>query len=205
MLWDIQTEEKVIALTFDDGPDPRYTSQILEVLAKYDAKATFFVLGKNAEKYPEIIKRQYNEGHELANHTYSHQFKSSEIKLQDELKKTNDIIYDITGFAPTLFRPVGGMYTDNIINTAYKSGYKVVIWSWHLDTLDWKNPGVSKISKKVLDGASPGDVVLFHDGGGNRAQTVKALEQILPELQKRGYKFVTISELMEDGNPQISK
>ncbi|WP_146547776.1 polysaccharide deacetylase family protein [Rummeliibacillus suwonensis] len=205
VLWDVQTKEKVIALTFDDGPDPRYTSQILEVLAKYDAKATFFMLGKSAEKYPEIVKRQFNEGHELANHTYSHPFKIGGSKLKEELKKTNDIIYNITGYAPTLFRPVGGIYTDDIINTAKKSGYKVVIWSWHLDTQDWKSPGVRKISKKVLDGASPGDVVLFHDGGGNRTQTIKALEQILPVLKKRGYKFVTVSELMAAKNQEISK
>lgn len=81
----------------------------------------------------------------------------------------------------------------------------MVIWSWHLDTQDWKSPGVRKISKKVLDGASPGDVVLFHDGGGNRTQTIKALEQILPVLKKRGYKFVTVSELMAAKNQEISK
>lgn len=205
VLWDVKTDEKVIALTFDDGPDPRYTSQILELLAKYDAKGTFFVLGKSAEKYPEVIKRQFNEGHEIANHTYSHVFKASGRRLQEELKKTNDIIYSITGYAPTLFRPVGGIYTDDIINTAYDSGYKVIIWSWHLDTLDWKNPGVRRIANKVLNGASPGNVVLFHDGGGNRTQTVKALEIILPQLEKEGYKFVTISELMGEKNPRISK
>ncbi len=198
VLWDIQTDEKVIALTFDDGPDPRYTPEILEVLSKYDAKATFFVLGRSAEKYPEIIKRQYKEGHELANHTYSHMFKARSPKLDEELEKTNSIISRITGYSPTLFRPVGGIYTDEMINTAQKNGFKVVIWSWHLDTQDWKSPGVSRITKKVLDGASPGDVVLFHDGGGNRSQTIKALEQILPKLESEGYKFVTISELMGD-------
>nr|WP_102694428.1 polysaccharide deacetylase family protein [Rummeliibacillus pycnus] len=205
VLWDIQTEEKVIALTFDDGPDPRYTPEILDLLAKYDAKATFFVLGKSAEKYPKIIERAYDEGHELANHTYSHPFKARGKKLVDELNKTNEIIEGITGYSPVLFRPVGGIYTDEMINTAQKSGFKVVIWSWHLDTQDWKNPGVRRIVRKVLNGTTPGDVILFHDGGGNRTQTIKSLEQILPILQKKGYKFVTISELMGDMNPKIKK
>ncbi|WP_397536505.1 polysaccharide deacetylase family protein [Rummeliibacillus pycnus] len=205
VLWDIQTEEKVIALTFDDGPDPRYTPEILDLLEKYDAKATFFVLGRSAEKYPKIIERAYDEGHELANHTYSHPFKARGKKLVDELKKTNDIIQGITGYSPVLFRPVGGIYTDEMINTAQKSGFKVVIWSWHLDTQDWKSPGVRKIVRKVLKGTTPGDVILFHDGGGNRTQTIKALEQILPVLQKQGYKFVTISELMGDVSPRIKK
>lgn len=205
VLWDVQTEERVIALTFDDGPDPIYTSQILDLLDKYDAKATFFVLGKSAEQYPNVIKREYNEGHEVANHTYSHPLKVTVSLLEEELKKTNEIIYGITGYAPTLFRPVGGNYNDLIINTARKNGYKVIIWSWHLDTQDWKSPGVSKITRKVLSGATPGDVVLFHDGGGNRSQTIKALKQILPVLKNKGYRFVTISELMRGKKQEISK
>ena len=196
VLWDVETDEKMIALTFDDGPDPTYTPEILDVLSKYNAKATFFVLGKSAEKHPDIIKRQYAEGHELANHTYSHPYKVNSKALVEELNQTNDIIHNITGFSPNLFRPVGGNYNDQMIRIAQKEGYKVVIWSWHLDTQDWKNPGVNKITKKVLNGARPGDVVLFHDGGGNRKQTIQSLEVILNKLQKKGFKFVTISELM---------
>lgn len=203
VVWDIITEEKVIALTFDDGPDKQYTAEILDLLAKYEAKATFFVIGANAEKYPELILRQYEEGHELANHTFSHRFKISIPNLEKELKQTNDTIYGITGFYPTLFRPVGGEYTDNMINAAVKEGYTVVMWSWHQDTLDWKNPGTNRIVQKVLNGTKPGDVILFHDGGGNRQQTVKALEEILPKLKKDGYEFVTISELIERRNADV--
>ncbi len=202
VVWDIKTEDKIVALTFDDGPHPKYTAAVLDLLAKYDAKATFFIIGKNAEKYPELVLRSYTEGHELANHTYTHPFKVSIKKLQEELQQTNDTIYSITGFSPVLFRPVGGNYTDAMINAAVKDGYKVVMWSWHQDTQDWKEPGVRKIVQKVMKGTRPGDVILFHDGGGNRKQTIQALEEILPALKKQGYTFVTIPELIESKQQQ---
>ncbi|KMY33830.1 oligosaccharide deacetylase [Lysinibacillus xylanilyticus] len=202
VVWDINTKDKIIALTFDDGPHPKYTAAILDLLAKYDAKATFFIIGKNAEKYPDLVLRSYSEGHELANHTYSHPFKASVAELHAQLRKTKEIIYGITGFSPVLFRPVGGNYNDQMINAAVKDGYKVVMWSWHQDTQDWKQPGVNKIVQKVMKGSKPGDVILFHDGGGDRMQTIKALEEILPELKKQGYTFVTISELIKSKQQQ---
>ncbi len=200
VLWDIQTQEKVIAITFDDGPDDKYTNQVLDLLEEYDAKATFFVIGKSVEKYPEVVLRQFEEGHELANHTYTHPLKTTLEKIEEEIQQTNDIIYSITGYKPKLFRPVGGIYTDGMIDVAVKHGFTVIIWSWHQDTQDWKNPGVNKIVKKVLNGTKPGDVILFHDGGSNRTQTVEALKEILPSLKKQGYKFVTISEMLEMKN-----
>lgn len=203
VVWDIQTEEKIVALTFDDGPHPKYTTQVLDLLDKYNAKATFFVIGKNAKKNPDVVLRAYNAGHELANHTYTHTLKASVPDLEEELEQTNELIYSITDFYPVLFRPVGGEYTDEMIKAATDSGYKVVLWSWHQDTQDWKNPGVKKIVNKVLKGTEPGDVILFHDGGVRREQTIAALKEILPALQKRGYKFVTISELMEYENESL--
>lgn len=197
VLWDIKTDEKVIALTFDDGPHAVYTTQILDLLAQYDAKATFFVIGESAEKLPDLILKIGQDGHEIANHTYTHPYKTTPKKLQDELKKTNEIIHDITGIYPLFYRPVGGTYDDGIINTAVENGYRVVMWSWHQDTEDWKEPGVDKIVSTVLSGAKPGNIVLFHDAGGNRSQTVMALKKILPDLQEQGYEFVTISELLE--------
>ncbi len=197
ILWEINIDEKIIALTFDDGPHRKYTPEILDVLAKYDARATFFIVGEHAEKNPNIVLRMNEAGHELANHTYTHPLRSSVPNLLKEIKRTNETIYSISGFTPTLFRPVEGQYTDALIDAVVKEGYKVVMWSWHMDTLDWKNPGVNKIVDIVLKGMKPGNVVLFHDGGGNREQTVEALKKILPELEKQGYKFVTISELLE--------
>ncbi|WP_376781270.1 MULTISPECIES: polysaccharide deacetylase family protein [Lysinibacillus] len=197
ILWDIKTDEKVIALTFDDGPHKKYTPEILDVLSKYDAKATFFIVGENAEKNPELALRIHDENHELAIHTYTHPFKTNVSNLIKEIKQTHATIYGITGYSPVLFRPVEGQYTDAMIDAIHKEGYKVVMWSWHLDTFDWKSPGEKKIINTVLKGAKPGSVVLFHDGGGNREQTVRALKKVLPELEQQGYKFVTISELLE--------
>jgi len=198
IVWDIKTKKKIVALTFDDGPHPTYTSEILDLLSKYNAKATFFIVGKNAEKSPQVVLRMYEQGHELANHTYTHPLNASVSQILKEMKQTNETIYSITGFSPTLFRPVEGRYTDSLVNEVVKKGFKVVMWSWHQDTRDWEDPGVNKIVKTVLKGTKPGDVILFHDGGGDRTQTVKALEEILPELQKKGYQFVTISELLDE-------
>ena len=200
ILWEIKTDEKIIALTFDDGPHRKYTAQILDLLAKYHAKGTFFIVGENAAKNPELVLRMYEEGHELANHTYSHPLKATVPKIVKEIKQTNELIFSLTGYSPILFRPVEGQYTDDLINAVVKDGYKVVMWSWHQDTKDWANPGVKKIVNTVLKGTKEGNVILFHDGGGNRKQTVKALEEIIPELQKQGYKFVTVSELLTEQN-----
>lgn len=197
VMWEIKTDEKVIALTFDDGPHPTYTPQVLDLLKKYDAKATFFVIGERVEKYPEVVSRMGTDEHEIANHTYTHPLTISPAKLKEELEKTNDIVHKITGTYPIFYRPVGGQYNDKIINTAIDEGYKVIMWSWHQDTEDWKRPGTKKIVKKVLSGVKPGNIVLFHDSGGDRSQTIKALEEILPELQRQGYRFVTVSELIE--------
>ena len=197
IVWEVKTQEKIIALTFDDGPHKKYTPEILDLLAKYDAKATFFVVGQNAEKNPEVVLRMYEEGHEIANHTYTHPLKTNVPNLIKEIKQTHDTIYSISGYSPILFRPVEGQYTDAMIDAIVKEGYKVVMWSWHRDTLDWKSPGVNQIVDTVLEGVKEGNVVLFHDGGGNREQTVKALKKILPALEKQGYKFVTIPELLE--------
>nr|WP_235941544.1 polysaccharide deacetylase family protein [Paenibacillus puerhi] len=199
IVWEVPSEEKVIALTFDDGPDETDTPAILDLLKQYDAKATFFVIGKRVEQFPELVKREMREGHEIANHTYSHMYftkKISESKIEEQLSKAEHAIADVTGQKTKLFRPPGGYYSERVVRAAKKAGYLVVMWSWHQDTEDWNTPGVNKIVKKVLDHAHNGDIVLFHDHVEGRTQTVEALKQILPELQARGYRFVTVSELL---------
>ncbi|MFQ3543945.1 polysaccharide deacetylase family protein [Halobacillus rhizosphaerae] len=196
-IWEIPTNKKMIALTFDDGPSEIYTPLVLDVLKEYRAKATFFVVGERAENFPEIVQREVKAGHEVANHTYTHpnirtMNKDSFIK---ELRQTNEIIHQLTGFSPKLFRPPGGAYNESIIYTANEEGYTVVLWSWHQDTLDWKQPGTSTIVRNVINNVRNGDIILFHDYGGNRMQTINALKKILPELKKQGYEFVTVSEL----------
>lgn len=196
IIWDIKTDEKVVALTFDDGPHPKYTQQILDLLEQYEAKGTFFIVGQLAEKSPEVVMRMHESGHEIANHTYTHPFTKSVSPIIEEVNQTSDIIYSITGVKPNLFRPVEGYYTDELVKESVKNGYKIVMWSWHQDTEDWKDPGVNKIVNTVLNGLENGNVVLFHDGGGNREQTVQALAKILPELKKQGYRFITISQMI---------
>lgn len=195
IFWDAKTEEKVIALTFDDGPHSKYTPAILDILAEYEAKATFFVLGAHAEKFPDIIYRQVMEGHEIGNHTYDHTTKRS--ILSQEMKETSDIIYAITGNRPKLFRPVGGGYNDVMVQKAKENQLHPVLWSWDQDTKDWDDADYKTIADNVISNASPGDVVLFHDAGGVREETVKALPLILDYLAENGYETITVSEMME--------
>ena len=198
VIWEIKTDKKIIAITFDDGPHPVYTPLILDILAKYDAKATFFVTGKKADEYPDVLKRIVKEGHEVANHTYNHVRgnKMNSKKLITELETTAESIKRITKIKPALFRPVGGFYNDLIINTAVNNNYLVVMWSWHQDPKDWNGTNTNKITNHVISSARPGDIVLLHDSGGDRTKTIKALERILDFLTKNNYKCVTVSEMI---------
>ncbi|MEC0209331.1 polysaccharide deacetylase family protein [Paenibacillus ehimensis] len=202
VVWEVPTEEKVIALTFDDGPDPENTGKILDLLKRYEAKATFFLVGNKVERFPGLVKREAAEGHELANHTYNHTYfkrNGSSFKLKQDLHRAEGVIYAASGQKCRLFRPPGGFYSEKLIQMAMNEGYTVAMWSWHQDTRDWDTPGVDKIVNKVLSHARNGDIVLFHDYVEGKSQTVDALKEILPELKKRGYHFVTVSELLSCG------
>jgi peptidoglycan-N-acetylglucosamine deacetylase len=200
VVWEVTTDQKVIALTFDDGPDSVYTPQILDLLKRYDAKATFFVIGSKVEKNPDLTNREVYEGHELANHTYTHprMNRISAQNLQEEIEKAQSIVHSVTGQNLNIFRPPGGVYNETVVNTAKRAGYLVVMWSWDQDTRDWSNPGVNKIVNRIISNDHHGGIVLFHDSGGDRSQTVAALAQILPELKTRGYRFLTVSELLQN-------
>jgi polysaccharide deacetylase family sporulation protein PdaB len=198
IIWEAPTQDKRIALTFDDGPDPASTPEILDLLRQYGAKATFFTIGRRVDAYPDVVKREIAEGHEVANHTYNHVYFGSRIgpsMIRDELAKADQAIWAATGRHSRLFRPPGGYYNDTVVGVAKKSGYTIVLWSWHQDTKDWRAPGVAKIAGKVLNNARNGDIVLMHDHVRGSRQTVEALKIILPELKKRGYEMVTVSEL----------
>ncbi|WP_019636172.1 polysaccharide deacetylase family protein [Paenibacillus fonticola] len=198
IVWEVPTEDKCIAFTFDDGPDHRQTKLILDVLDQYNAKATFFVVGERVEKYPEIVKMQLARGHEVGNHSYRHpSFQGlNKSTMHNELNKAQRAIFQATGHKAVLFRPPGGFYNETLINVSKENHLKFILWSWHQDTKDWRAPGVNKIVKKVLSNARNGDIVLMHDYVANSTQTAEALKQILPELKKQGYAFVTISELL---------
>jgi polysaccharide deacetylase family sporulation protein PdaB len=199
IVWEVPTKEKVIALTFDDGPDPEETPLILDLLKQYQVKATFFLVGNKVERYPELVRRELSEGHELANHTYHHTYFSRNIapaKIVKDITQAEEIIFKTTGQKCHLFRPPGGFYNEKLVKIAKQKGYMVVMWSWHQDTKDWSAPGVNKIVDKVLNNAQNGNIVLFHDYAEGQTQTLDALKIILPELVQRGYRFVTVSELL---------
>lgn len=198
IVWEVPTRKKVIALTFDDGPHNVSTVKILDLLKQYDAKATFFVVGSRVEKHPEIVKREFEEGHEIGNHSFSHPSfeRIGSHLMTTELDKTQESVFKAVGQKPILFRPPGGSYNESIVQFCKNNGLLMILWSWHQDTLDWRKPGVDRIVNKVLKNAHNGDIVLMHDFVSNSTQTSDALEIILPELKKRGYSFVTISELL---------
>jgi peptidoglycan-N-acetylglucosamine deacetylase len=203
-------EGKVISLTFDDGPDPTYTPKILDILKKYNIKATFFVVGQNAQANPDIIQRMYNEGHEIGNHSYTHPNigKTSAIQTTFELNSTQRIIEAITGHSTVLFRPpydaaaeLSGItdYTPTI--RAQQLGYVTIGES--IDPLDWQAPTTEELYTRVMTDLNDGNTILFHDAGGNRDSTVAALPIIIESLIKQGYTFDVTSQMMGKNRDEI--
>ena len=192
---------KPIALTFDDGPWPHTTGQVLDILKKNNVKATFFVVGRQVQTYPQILKRIVADGHTLGNHTWSHQYhRYDSAGAAREIDRTTQLVYKLTGIETVLFRPPGGILNNGLAAYAQQKKYAVVMWS--ADSLDWRYGPPSTLTNRVLKEASAGGIVLMHDGGGNRAKTVQALPQMIAQLKKRGYTFVTVQELMEMQNKE---
>ena len=193
---------KYIALTFDDGPHPKYTSMILDILKENDAKATFFVIGENAKQYPELILREKEEGHEIGNHTYTHpDMKGISVdKAVEEIMLTQDVISEITGTRPVLFRSPGGIFSDELVLMLESIECKPVLWSWRQDTKDWSLPSVKSVVDTVINNIRDGDIILFHDFNMKGSPTPEALKILLPKLKEIGYSFVTVSELISINN-----
>jgi peptidoglycan/xylan/chitin deacetylase (PgdA/CDA1 family) len=189
----VRRGEKVFALTFDDGPWPVYTHQILKILADYDVKATFFVVGSVLQNYPEIGKAIRDGGHAIGGHSWSHPTRPRDPVAQ--IKRTNAAIKSILGFTPTFYRPPYGNVRSRMTWQARQEKQAILIWS--ADSQDWRRPGASRIAATILRQASPGGIALMHDGGGPRGNTVAALPVIIRGLQERGYRFVTIPELLK--------
>jgi peptidoglycan/xylan/chitin deacetylase (PgdA/CDA1 family) len=196
-------ELKFVSLTFDDGPDPVYTPLILDILADYDLKASFFLIGKHAEMYLEIASRIAAEGHDLGNHTYTHRslVPLSIDKTKAEILQAHNVIESITGTTPYLFRPPRGIYSNYARELLQEEQYTIVLWS--LSTQDWAEIGVRDMVNNTLRHIKGGDIILFHDGGnlvsssgGNRINTVKALPRIIEGLHAQGYTIVPVSELL---------
>lgn len=197
-IFKIDTENKVVALTFDDGPDPKYTPILLETLHLEGVKATFFVLGNQAEQSPQILSWMHKAGHEIGNHGYSHPDikKLKKAQIYDQIKRAEKIILSATGYKPTCYRPPGGVVTTSVMKAAYDAGYELIHWS--VDPKDWKRNRTSEvITGSIKNKVGAGDIILFHDGGVNQEESLKALITLIHDLKQEGYHFVTISELLE--------
>ncbi|MER5637319.1 polysaccharide deacetylase family protein [Kitasatospora sp. NPDC002227] len=188
-LFSLAAADKLVALTVDDGPDPVHTPAVLSILQQYGVRATFFLIGENAAEHPGLVREIARQGHHLANHTWSHPDLRHlpEAKVRDELERTSDLLREATGKPMTWFRAPGGDWSDVSLRVCNELGMRPMGWS--VDPRDWARPGTSRITSRVLDAIRPGSIVLNHDGGGDRSQTVAALRTYLPVLIDEGYRF----------------
>jgi peptidoglycan-N-acetylglucosamine deacetylase len=180
---------KAVYLTFDDGPHPVHTPQVLDALARHDARGTFFQVGVDIDRRPELTRRLVDEGHGIGNHSWSHPDLSQLTAAAgiDELTRTNALLADVLGRPPTLFRPPYGRMGPTTRTDAATVGLDTVLWD--VSPEDWSCPGVDAIVSRVLGSVDDGAIVLFHDGGGDRSQSVAALDEILSDLSARGFEF----------------
>lgn len=195
------TTEKAIALTFDDGPNPKATANILKTLCRFQAHATFFVVGENLKQYPDLGRQIIDAGHELGNHSLNHaDFNTlSSAAMKANLQQSNEIIRNVSSRPCLWLRPPGGyLSVDLVENIVPALSMKIGYWSYVQDSKDWK-PGQSAeaIAASILKNIAPGQIILLHDGCQNSPETAKALEIFLPELIKQGYRFLTLSEMEE--------
>lgn len=185
------TQEKVAAITFDDGPDPVDSPAVLDILKEKDVRATFFVLGEAAHSNPDLLKRIVTEGNEIGNHSFKHDYQQR--RLVEEMNQTDREVFAATGNHTFYYRPPGGFLSKSQLETIKSNGHIVALWS--VDSKDWRNPGVNQIVNNVVKNVFPGAIILMHDGGYHRTQTVKALGPIIDALRNQGYRLVTLSEL----------
>ncbi|WP_232824213.1 MULTISPECIES: polysaccharide deacetylase family protein [Paraliobacillus] len=193
--------ENRIALTFDDGPDPRFTPQILDVLQGYNVKATFFLMGARAKAYPELVQRIIAEGHIIGNHTYWHPnlVEEGDIPtLENEVNRTEATLTEQIGYRTKLFRAPYGFLNNELVEKLEDMNYSVIGWS--VDSLDWQEAAPEVITYNVLSNIHPGAIVLMHDGAdseGDRTNTIEALRQLIPTLKDEGMEFVTVPVLVD--------
>lgn len=199
----VKTKEKAMAFTFDDGPNPVYTLQLLWLFGQLGGKATFFMLGSQLEKHPDIAQAVHAQGYEIGNHTYSHPHLSRLGKQEclEELVRTDKLIAGVTGTSPALFRPPYLDYNEQTAAVAGSLGYRAA-GAVDAGARDWEQPGVDFIVEKTKEAMRPGSILLFHDGFGDRSQTIEAVKILAGELTAGGYKLVTVSELLRMGEPE---
>jgi peptidoglycan/xylan/chitin deacetylase (PgdA/CDA1 family) len=186
---------KAVALTFDDGPHPWSTKKLLAVLKKHKIKATFFVVGKMCQQYPQLLKAIYDDGHLIANHTYNHKnlLKLTQKEIDEEWRLGNNTIRTVLGIKPDFCRPPGGNFDYIVVESAKKRGLTTVLWTD--DPGDYAEPGEDAIMGKFLDYLDDGGIILLHDGP---QQTIDVLPEMITILKERGYKFQTMDEMARD-------
>jgi len=190
----VETDQKVIAMTFDDGPHPKLTPKLLDILKERGVKATFYVIGRNAAEYPDIMKRIVDEGHEVGNHTWSHPWltRISTSRIQSEMSKTAAIIEETTGKPATTMRPPYGAINTRL-RKLFTDDMDLPVIMWSVDPLDWRRPGSGVVASRLVNGAHPGAILLAHD---IHPGTISAMPSTFDQLTAKGYKFVTVSELL---------
>ena len=183
------TGPRTVALTFDDGPNPASTPQILDILDRFGVKATFFVVGRNVAQYPDLAREIVRRGHSIANHTWDHAnlTRVSGPQIDAQIQRTDDVIVRTTGRRPTCVRPPYGALNRTVANRIAASDHLPVLWT--VDPTDWKRPGAGAIVDRILRASRPDGIVLMHDGGGDRCQTVAALPSVIQGLRDAGYDF----------------
>lgn len=194
----VPTRDKAVAFTFDDGPHPLYTRQVLDIFRKANGKATFFMIGQEIDAFEDIAAEVHQAGHEIANHTYSHP-DLTKLALEEaraEIQQADDRIRQITGKAVLSFRPPYFGVNEEILSLAAEFGY-TSIGTVNGGAKDWEQPGVEFILDHTRPTIENGSIFMFHDGYGERAQTIEAVQVLLEELAAEGYRFLTVSELLE--------
>ncbi|GAA0596753.1 polysaccharide deacetylase family protein [Actinomadura livida] len=183
---------KSIALTLDDGPHPKWTPRILDLLAEEQVHATFFIVGAQVKEHPKLARRIADAGHQICNHTETHPMSIASLsgkRVRKEIGDAHDRIADATGVVPQFFRSPGGAWSKTVLEVTAEKGMLPIDWA--VDPRDWARPGAGRIRKALLKGKD-GEILLCHDGGGDRSQTLKALQDVIPKLKKRGLTFVAL-------------
>lgn len=198
VVYKLNTNKKVVALTFDDGPDPKYTPKILKILKENNINATFFVVGQNAKKYPSIVNQAIKDGNEIENHTYTHPH-AEDLKdnlMISEIVKDNSILSSEFNITPKFFRPPRGVCRGTIIET--------ILRKYHMPTILWticfehkKTPNPYKRADEIINSVKPGYIILAHDGRLNRSKTVTGISYVIKGLKKKGYTFVTLNQIIK--------
>lgn len=190
----VKTNQKILAMTFDDGPHPSLTPRLLDILKERNIKCTFFLIGKQVRMYPQIVRRMIAEGHEIGNHTWTHcsLTSRSDDQIRKELQQSADAVREVAGVMPQLIRPPYGAINQRVKELMFAEfGYTTIMWS--VDPQDWRRPGVAAVTSRLVNGARPGAIMLAHD---IHPPTITAMPAMFDQLIAQGYQFVTVSQLL---------